>query len=345
MNRTGSLRLTLVTALCAVVASGTAQAHHGVTAHFDLNTPLVLEGTVAQLQLRNPHSTLQLDVVGADGNAQRWHCEMHGSTILRRLGVTAELLAPGTPIRIEGFPHRRDARGCYFDVGLLDDGSRIELGFLTGEQVAKPGADADAGNIFGSWIRKDFASVAQTVRRNFEVPLTPAGLAAHAAYDPITQDPTRQCSPVSQIRVWGMATQPTAISRAGGDILIRHEWMDVRRPIDLPPYAPQPSEPAVLGHSRAVWEGSTLVITSTGFTTGVLNQFVENFAGRESTGVLHSDQLTLTERLSVDPATDDLVLEWTVDDPLYFTETFSGSQRLVRSDLEIQPYNCVPDEP
>ena len=100
----------------------------------------------------------------------------------------------------------------------------------------------------------------------------------------------------------------------------------------------------MLGHSRAEWQDGTLVITTTGFTTGVLNQFVENFAGQASTGILHSDQLTFTATLSIDPATDDLVLNWTANDPGYFTEPFSGSQRLVRSDREIQSYDCVPDQ-
>src|SRR5690606_7224842 len=129
------------------------------------------------------------------------------------------------------------------------------------------------------------------------------------------------------------------------DILIRHEWMDVSRPIDMAPFSSEQQAPAVLGHSRGEWQDETLVITTTGFTVGVLNQFVENFAGQSSTGMLHSDQLRFTETLEIDPATDDLVLNWTANDPGYFTEPFSGSQRLVRSDLEIQPYNCVPDEP
>lgn len=343
MQQTARAFIASITATAGLLLAGPATAHHGVTAHFDLTQPLVLEGQVVKLDMRNPHSTLQLDVAGSDGTLQRWHCEMHGTTILRRMNVTAELLAPGTQIRIEGFPHRRDEHGCYFDVGLLEDGQRIELGFLTGEQVARAGSDAATGTIFGTWIRKDFASVAQTVRRNFDVPLTEAGLAAHAAYDPIRDDPTLRCSPVSQVRVWGMATQPTVISRSGEDILISHEWMDVRRPIDLAPYSDLPQDPAVLGHTRAQWQDDKLVMTTTGFTAGVLNQFVENFAGQASTGILHSDQLTLTETLSVDAASDELVLEWTVEDPAYFTAPFSGTQRLVRSDLEIQPYNCVPD--
>lgn len=335
---------TLLLAVAAgLLSSPAALPHHGVTAHFDLSKPLVLEGKITRADMRNPHSTLYLDVTGADGNTEQWHCEMHGNTILRRLDVTADTLRSGVGIRIEGFPHRRDPHGCYFDVGMLEDGRRIELGFLTGEQVSKAGSDAVKGQIFGSWTRKDF-EVAQTVRRNFDVPLTPAGLAAHQAYDPIRDDPTRHCSPVSQIRVWGMATQPTAITQQDGDILIRHEWMDVSRLIDLPPYATTTLAPAVLGHSRGDWQGDTLVITTTGFTPGVLTQFVENFAGMESTGVLHSDELTLTETLTVDAATDDLVLNWTVNDPAYFTQPFSGSQRLVRSDLTIQPYNCVPDQ-
>ena len=331
------------TALATLLASANAISHHGVTAHFDLTKPLVIEGKVARLDLRNPHSTVYLDVTASDGSTAQWHCEMHGSTILRRMDITAETLTPGTPLRIEGFPHRRDATGCYFDVGILESGRRLELGFLTGTQSAKAGEDAKQGSVLGTWIRKDF-EVAQTVRRNFDVPLTEAGLAAHAAYDPIRDDPTRQCSPVSQIRVWGMATQPAVISQEGDELLIAHEWMDVRRPIDMPPYDETTKTPAVLGHSRGEWQDDVLVITTTNFTVGVINQFVENFAGQASTGVLHSDQMILVEKLEIDPTNDDLMLNWTITDPGYYTDSFSGSQRLVRSDLQIQPYNCVPDE-
>lgn len=342
MNSSFQVIRSVVATSFSLLASVAVVGHHGVTAHFDLSDPVELEGSVVRLDMRNPHSTIYLDVTDANGEVQRWHCEMHGNTILRRLNVTPDMLSRDTAIRIEGFQHRRDAQGCYFDVGILDDGRRIELGFLTGEQKPRVVAETAEGSIFGSWIRKSF-EVSQTVRRNFDVPLTEAGLEAHAAYDPIRDDPTLECSPVSQIRVWGMATQPTVISREDEDILIRHEWMDVRRLIDLPPYDTGAKAPAVLGHSRGEWQGDTLVITTTDFSEGVLTQFVEDFAGQASTGVLHSDQLTFTEELSVDPDTDDLVLRWTADDPAYFTETFSGSRRLVRSDLDIQPYDCVPD--
>lgn len=339
-----SLRSTfpLILSCLGVLSVQAAFAHHGVTAHFNLQQPVVLDGEIDRVVMRNPHATMFVNVPDANGNPVTWECEMHGSTILGRLGVTREMLSQGKGIRIEGFQHRRNEHGCYFDVAMLETGERIELGFLTGEQPARMGEDSQEGTIFGSWTRKDFA-VAQTVRRNFEVPLTERGLAAHQAYDPIRDDPTLHCSPVSQNRVWGMATQPTAISREGEDILIRHEWMDVRRPIDLPPYDDTPKAPVDLGHSRAVWEGDALVITTTGFTAGVLTQFVENFAGMASTGVLHSDEMVYTEVLTIDEDTDELLIEWTVNDPAYFTETFSGSHRLVRSDLEIQPYNCTPD--
>jgi len=54
--------------------------------------------------------------------------------------------------------------------------------------------------------------------------------------------------------------------------------------------------------------------------------------------------MILVEKLEIDPTNDDLMLNWTITDPGYYTDSFSGSQRLVRSDLQIQPYNCVPDE-
>ena len=59
--------------------------------------------------------------------------------------------------------------------------------------------------------------------------LTPAGEKAVAAYDPFKDDPTFRCDPVAVRRVWGAPGTPLEIVRDGNDVVLRHEWMDVRR--------------------------------------------------------------------------------------------------------------------
>ena len=91
--------------------------------------------------------------------------------------------------------------------------------------------------------------------------MTPAGEKAVAAYDPFKDDPTFRCDPVAIRRVWGAPGTPLEIVRDGNDVVLRHEWMDVRRVIHMnmkehPKNGPRGS----LGHSIGHWEGDTLVI-------------------------------------------------------------------------------------
>ena len=57
------------TALIGALFLGTqsALAHHSVSANFDRQAPRDITGTVTAYHLRNPHSQLEVDVVGRDG--------------------------------------------------------------------------------------------------------------------------------------------------------------------------------------------------------------------------------------------------------------------------------------
>ena len=81
--------------LCASLAGlgvgGEALAHHGI-ANFDLNKDLTLSGEITELAFVNPHSWLYFSVVGADGKAAAWRCEMRGVTVLRRSGWSESML-------------------------------------------------------------------------------------------------------------------------------------------------------------------------------------------------------------------------------------------------------------
>jgi hypothetical protein len=59
-------------------------------------------------------------------------------------------------------------------------------------------------------------------------------------------------------------------------------------------------------------------------------------------GVLHTQDLKLTERLAVNPTTGDLEITWTIDDPTYFTAPVTQTERFVRSPWDPEPYACKP---
>jgi hypothetical protein len=90
--------------LCAgTVAAANAFAHHGI-ANFDLNKDVAISGTVSRLAFVNPHSWLYVSVVGADGQATEWQCEMRAATVLRRSGWSEAMFAPGAAVSITGSP-------------------------------------------------------------------------------------------------------------------------------------------------------------------------------------------------------------------------------------------------
>src|SRR4026209_929757 len=89
--------------------------------------------------------------------------------------------------------------------------------------------------------------------------LTPAGEKAIAGYDPFKDDPVFRCDPVAIRRVWGAPSTPLEIVKTGNDILLHHEWMDVKRTIRMNMKTPpKDAKRNSLGYSVGHWEGETL---------------------------------------------------------------------------------------
>src|SRR6266571_3184349 len=63
-------------------------AHHAFTAEFDAKQPIKLRGTVAKVELINPHSWIHIDVKGDDGQVVRWMVEGGTPNTLLRRGFT-----------------------------------------------------------------------------------------------------------------------------------------------------------------------------------------------------------------------------------------------------------------
>jgi hypothetical protein len=65
----------VLTVLAIVLAGHQALAHHNMTALFDFNDRVTLNGTLTKIDWRNPHTYLTLDVQGAAGAAESWQAE------------------------------------------------------------------------------------------------------------------------------------------------------------------------------------------------------------------------------------------------------------------------------
>jgi hypothetical protein len=241
-------------------------------------------------------------------------------------------------VRIEGSQSRNDVHRCFFTDVYFADGRKVNV---NGRSDAPPPQLAKRNDIFGTWLLAPAPNRSTSGPQPMIDSMTPAGKAAVAKYNPFKDDPVFRCDPVAVRRVWGAPGTPLSVTREKDRVILRHEWMDVKRIVYLnerehPKNGPRSS----LGHSIGHFEGDTLVIETGNYSAGVLNQYVET-PGQPTRGLLHSAALTTVERLHLDAARQRLVVEFDLKDPEYFTRDFDRtSLEYAPSDLKIEPFNC-----
>jgi hypothetical protein len=329
----------VVSLLCVTGAS----AHHSFAPHFDASKPVSIEGTVTEYEGRNPHSYLHISAADENGRTREYVCESHGVTQLTRNGIRPDMFLAGTKVRVTGSLSRHSPYMCFFNTVEFADGRTLNV---NGPPGPRPAAAPMAArkDIFGTWLLAPMPNRSTSGPQPMIQLMTPAGQKAVAAYDPFRDDPTFRCDPVGVRRVWGAPGTPLAIERSGSDIVLRHEWMDVRRVVHMnmtehPKNGPRSS----LGHSIGRFDGDTLVIETANYAPGVVNQYVEQ-PGQPTRGLLHSASLRSTERLRLDAARQRLVVDVDFVDPEFFTQPFPrATLEYAPSDLKIEPFNCSPE--
>jgi hypothetical protein len=110
MKRAALLSLTLT--LGAVAPS---LAHHAFAAHYDMQKPISVQGTIVEVRLTNPHSWFVLEVKEPDGTTSRWQFEAGTPSGMIRNGYKASAMPKGSVVTINGFPGRDASK----KVGML----------------------------------------------------------------------------------------------------------------------------------------------------------------------------------------------------------------------------------
>ena len=100
MNRSSAAVVTVIAMLATAVP---IRAHHAFAAEFDANSPIKLRGTVAKVELINPHSWIHIDVKDADGKVSRWMIEGGTPNTLLRRGFTKNSLPIGSEMLVDGY--------------------------------------------------------------------------------------------------------------------------------------------------------------------------------------------------------------------------------------------------
>ena len=99
-------KLIAISIACALAFAGTVYAHHSFPATYQINKIVTIQGKVAQLLFRNPHSFLQVDAPDEAGQLKRWSLEWSGAAQLTNQGVVKDTLKAGDTIVITANPAR-----------------------------------------------------------------------------------------------------------------------------------------------------------------------------------------------------------------------------------------------
>jgi hypothetical protein len=326
-----------------ILAASSAAAHHSFAPHFDSSKRVRISGAVTQYEARNPHSYIHINAPDETGRTQEYVCESHGVTQLTRIGITPQLFKAGTKLSVTGPASRHSPYMCFFEIIEFADGRSFNVNGPGGSQQTPVQAKLPARrDIFGTWLLAPSRPRGGAGQPSPMQLLTPAGEKAIAAYDPFKDDPVFRCDPVAVQRVWQAPSTPLEIVRDGANVVLHHEWMDVRRVIHMNMKThPKGGSRSSLGHSIGHWEGETLVIETGNYSAGVLEQY-EAQRGQPTRGLLHSAALTTIERLHIDAERQRLIVEIDVTDPEFFKQPLPRmTMEYSASDLKIAPFKCA----
>jgi hypothetical protein len=76
-------------------ASAGVSAHHSVTGQFDASKHATLKGTITKIEWINPHTYIHIDVPDEKGVVTSWRFESLPTAMLRKAGLSPDLLMNG----------------------------------------------------------------------------------------------------------------------------------------------------------------------------------------------------------------------------------------------------------
>ena len=110
-------------ALCAALFTSPALSHHSF-AMFDISQSLIVEGTVTDYELTNPHSWLRIEAMDEEsGQIREWAFEASSPAVQAQYGMGRGSVHPGDAITVTFHPMRDGSRGGQFVEATLADGT------------------------------------------------------------------------------------------------------------------------------------------------------------------------------------------------------------------------------
>jgi hypothetical protein len=112
----------------ALLASGSAMAHHSFQAEFDIGKPMTVKGTVTKVEWVNPHVYLHVAVKDDKGAVANWAFETLGPGRMRAEGMSKQTFGIGKVVTLKGYAARDGSKNLGFLRQVtFDDGHTIEV--------------------------------------------------------------------------------------------------------------------------------------------------------------------------------------------------------------------------
>ena len=111
----------LAVAVIAALSLGiNVMAHHG-WADFDRSKKVEISGVIVESKYENPHCFVRLKA-----EQDEWAVELSAVPRMKRHGITAEMIKPGTRVTLVGHPHKKRAHEMKA-ISMVRDGKTYDL--------------------------------------------------------------------------------------------------------------------------------------------------------------------------------------------------------------------------
>ena len=366
-----TVRMSALSAAMLAGLSAPAFAHHGFGL-FQMDQEGTWSGTLTKMNLVNPHSYMEFDMVGADGGTVHMRCEMRAATLLRRAGWDTDMFTVGAHVEIFGRPHRDDPTACYIETFTLDDAAEVSRNDLftntapvdfsnrplrlangqlnlsgdwaVEQLVLTIGPEGGNGSMVPRSFVEEFASGAMTLReiQALQPPrptaaYTEAGQAAASAFNRSSplDNPWFACKPTSFIRDW---TADWPINR-----FVQRTTAEGESVIDIT-YGLYNFERRI--HVGMAEHPANLEPSYAGHSIGrwegdtLVVDTIGFAAGVLSPPTRNSEQMHIVERFSLDTERMALKREYSVTDPVYLTAPYESYDVMYLSDVPFERQPC-----
>jgi uncharacterized protein DUF6152 len=300
----------LVTLAWAALAPMVALAHHS-SSLFLFNKRVTVEGNIVKVAWQNPHVYVTIESVGPNGKPMQQDIQGASLSMIKTFGLTREMLAPGTHVKIDAAAQRSAADHLLWGGYITFDDGSVYLLETAGPNTHIPAVPA-AASLAGKWVPPP-TSIQTFLQTLQGLSLTETASAAARATLGDPRAPASFCeagTPSAVVALLGALPVLHTIEIDADKVVMRVDADGgvVERVfhLDRTTHAAGVA-PSAVGDSIGRWEGGTLVIDTAGFAASPIS----------------SRSLHTVERLTLSADKRHLSYEATLEDPELWTKSAS----------------------